>query len=248
MKITSVHNELIKETAKLLQKKYRDETGFFIIEGSKGINEAIQAGLDIKQIFLSEPTEQYNGYNQIEVTEAVMAKITDTKAPPKIAAVVKQPEQNLEELKNVKKVALFEGIKDPGNLGTILRTAAAFEIDGVILFGDTVDIYNPKCVRATVGNLWKTKVFEIKDFSLLKEYFADFQRLATLPANNKTIPLNDYTPKDKVLVMFGSEAEGLSAELKAFATDNITIEMSSNVESLNLSISAGIILYNIFVK
>ena len=247
MKITSVHNELIKETAKLLQKKYRDETGFFIIEGSKGINEAIQAGLDIKQIFLSEPTEQYNGYNQIEVTEAVMAKITDTKAPPKIAAVVKQPEQNLEELKNVKKVALFEGIKDPGNLGTILRTAAAFEIDGVILFGDTVDIYNPKCVRATVGNLWKTKVFEIKDFAKLEANFKDFQRIATLPSK-EAIPLNKFTPEDKILVMFGSEAEGLSAELKAFATDNITIEMSSNVESLNLSISAGIILYNIFVK
>ena len=247
MKITSVHNELIKETAKLLQKKYRDETGFFIIEGSKGINEAIQAGLDIKQIFLSEPTEQYNGYNQIEVTEAVMAKITDTKAPPKIAAVVKQPEQNLEELKNVKKVALFEGIKDPGNLGTILRTAAAFEIDGVILFGDTVDIYNPKCVRATVGNLWKTKVFEIKDFAKLEANFKDFQRIATLPSK-EAIPLIKFTPEDKILVMFGSEAYGLSDKLKNFATDNITIEMSSRVESLNLSISAGIILYNIFEK
>ena len=247
MKITSVHNELIKETAKLLQKKYRDETGFFIIEGSKGINEAIQAGLDIKQIFLSEPTEQYNGYNQIEVTEAVMAKITDTKAPPKIAAVVKQPEQNLEELKNVKKVALFEGIKAPGNLGAILRSAAAFEIDGVILFGDTVDIYNPKCVRATVGNLWKTKVFEIKDFAKLEANFKDFQRIATLPSK-EAIPLNKFTPEDKILVMFGSEAEGLSNKLKNFATDNITIEMSSRVESLNLSISAGIILYNIFEK
>lgn len=248
MKITSVNNELIKETSKLLQKKYRDETGLFIIEGEKGIIEAIEAGLDIKNVFVLSGLESFKNLNPIEVTEAVMAKITGAKTAPKAAAVVRQPKYNITDLKNIKKAALFEGIKDPGNLGTILRTAAAFNIEGIILYGDTVDLYNPKCVRSSVGNLWKTKVFEIKDFSLLKEYFADFQRLATLPASNKTIPLNNYNPKDKVLVMFGSEADGLSTELKDFATDNITIEMSSNVESLNLSISAGIILYNIFVK
>ncbi len=248
MKITSVNNELIKETSKLLQKKYRDETGLFIIEGEKGVSEAIEAGLDIKNVFVLSGLESFKNLNPIEVTEAVMAKITGAKTAPKVAAVVRQPKYNITDLKNIKKAALFEGIKDPGNLGTILRTAAAFNIEGIILYGDTVDLYNPKCVRSSVGNLWKTKVFEIKDFSLLKEYFADFQRLATLPASNKTIPLNNYNPKDKVLVMFGSEADGLSTELKDFATDNITIEMSSNVESLNLSISAGIILYNIFVK
>ena len=248
MKITSVNNELIKETAKLLQKKYRDETGLFIIEGEKGVTEAIEAGLEIKNIFVLEGFESFKDLNPIEVTEPVLAKITEAKTPPKAAAVAKRPEYNTKDLKNIKKAALFEGIKDPGNLGTILRTAAAFGIEGIILYGDTVDLYNPKCVRSSVGNLWKTKVFEIKDFSLLKDYFADFQRLATLPASNKTIPLNDYKPKDKVLVMFGSEADGLSEELKEFATDNLTIESSSNVESLNLSISAGIILYNIFVK
>ncbi len=248
MKITSVNNELIKETSKLLQKKYRDETGLFIIEGEKGVSEAIEAGLDIKNVFVLTGLESFKNLNPIEVTEAVMAKITGAKTAPKVAAVVRQPKYNITDLKNIKKAALFEGIKDPGNLGTILRTAAAFNIEGIILYGDTVDLYNPKCVRSSVGNLWKTKVFEIKDFSLLKEYFADFQRLATLPASNKTIPLNNYNPKDKVLVMFGSEADGLSKELQEFATDNLTIESSPNVESLNLSISAGIILYTIFVK
>ena len=245
MKITSVNNELIKETAKLLQKKYRDETGLFIIEGSKGSNEAIEAGLDIKQIFVLEPSAKYTGLNQTEVSEAVMSKITDAKTPPKVAAVAKQPGHALEELKSLKRIALFEGIKDPGNLGTILRTSAAFEIEGIILYGDTVDVYNPKCVRSAVGNLWKTKVFEIKDFAKLETNFKDFQRIATLPTA-EAIPLNKFTPKDKILVMFGSEANGLSEELKEFATDKITIEMSDKVESLNLSISAGIILYKIY--
>ena len=245
MKITSVNNELIKETAKLLQKKYRDESGLFIIEGSKGINEAIEAGLDIKQIFVLEPSAKYTGLNQTEVSEAVMSKITDAKTPPKVAAVAKQHGHALEELKSLKRIALFEGIKDPGNLGTILRTAAAFEIEGIILYGDTVDVYNPKCVRSAVGNLWKTKVFEIKDFAKLETNFKDFQRIATLPTA-EAIPLNKFTPKDKILVMFGSEANGLSEELKEFATDRITIEMSDKVESLNLSISAGIILHKIY--
>ena len=93
--------------------------------------------------------------------------------------------------------------------------------------------------------MWKTKVFEIKDFAKLEANFKDFQRIATLPTA-EAIPLNKFTPKDKILVMFGSEANGLSEELKEFATDKITIEMSDKVESLNLSISAGIILYKIY--
>lgn len=246
MKITSVNNELIKETAKLLQKKYREDTGLFIIEGEKGVEEGIRAKLEITNIFVLEGYEGFKDINPIEVTASVMAKITEAKTPPKVAAIVKQPKHDFKELKDMKKVVLFEGIKDPGNLGTIIRTAAAFGIEGVVLYGNTVDIYNPKCVRSAVGNLWKTKVFEIKDFEKLKLYFKDFQRIATLPASD-AIPLNQFIPSKKVLVMFGSEADGLSEELKMFATDNITIEMSDKVESLNLSISAGIILYKIFI-
>ena len=138
-----------------------------------------------------------------------------------------------------RKVILLENIKDAGNLGTILRSASAFNIDAVVLYGETVDLYNPKCVRSSVGNLWKTPVFEMKDLTI----FEDFERVATLPKAENTIFLKEYKPADKVLIMFGSEADGLSEELKDFATQRVTIEMSSNVESLNLSISSGIFMY-----
>ncbi len=238
MKITSVNNELIKETAKLLKSKYRNETGLFLIEGSKGIKEAVDSDLEIKNIFSTEGFEDFP--QRIEVTEAVISKITDAKTPPKAVAVVYQPKYEWSD--KYKKVVLLEGIKDPGNLGTILRTAAAFSIDAVILYGDTVDMYNPKCVRSAVGNLWKLPVFKPDNL----DRFNSYERIATLPNGENVCRLKEYIPKDKVLIMFGSEADGLSEELKNIATKNITIEMSQKVESLNLSISAGIIMYKIF--
>ena len=245
MKITSVNNDLVKETAKLLKGKYRDESGLFLIEGEKGVKEAINAGVNIERIFVLEGVNDYPKDKIIETTETVLSKISDAKSAPKVVAVAHQVPQNLETIKKAKKVILLEGIKDAGNLGTILRTASAFGFDGIILYGDTVDLYNPKCVRSTVGCLWKTPVIKIEKFKELKDIFTSFERVATLPKGDNVIGLSDYKPSEKVLIMFGSEADGLSEELKNFATKNVTIEMVENVESLNLSISVGVVAYKL---
>ena len=238
MKITSVNNNLIKETAKLLKgSKYRDTARLFIIEGNKGIEEALNAGLEIVNIFSVEGFE--NLPQRVEVTDAVLSKISDAKTPPKAVAVAKQLNSKWSD--KFKKVILLEGIKDPGNLGTILRTASAFNMDAVVLYGDTVDLYNPKTVRSAVGNLWKIPVFKFDDLKI----FDDFEKIATLPDNKNSVKLQNYKPKEKVLIMFGSESDGLSNELKSFATKNVTIEMSDNVESLNLSVSAAIVMYKL---
>ena len=240
MKITSVNNELVKETAKLLQRKYRKEN--FLLEGIKCIEEAIEYGLEIEHLFVLEGSAEFSDFeNRIETTEAVLSKISSTDSAPKAVAVAKKPAKKWSD--NYKKVVLLEDIKDAGNLGTILRTACAFNIDAIVLYGDTVDLYNPKCVRSSVGNLWKIPVFEMNDLSI----FNDYERIATLPKSDNTVWLKDYIPQEKVLVMFGTESSGLSQKLKDFATKNITIEMSDKVESLNLSISAGVILYKIFM-
>ena len=240
MKITSVNNELVKETAKLLQRKYRKEN--FLLEGIKCIEEAIEYGLEIEHLFVLEGSAEFSDFeNRIETTEAILSKISSTDSAPKAVAVAKKPAKKWSD--NYKKVVLLEDIKDAGNLGTILRTACAFNIDAIVLYGDTVDLYNPKCVRSSVGNLWKIPVFEMNDLSI----FNDYERVATLPKSDNTVWLKDYIPQEKVLVMFGTESSGLSQKLKDFATKNITIEMSDKVESLNLSISAGVILYKIFM-
>ena len=244
MKITSVSNQLIKDTAKLQDRKYRDDTGLFLLEGDKCIEEALVSGIEIKHLFVPEGYDFLAGMERIEVTESVLAKISSTKTPPKSVAVAVKPQYKWSE--KLKRVILLEDIKDAGNLGTILRSACAFNADGIVLYGDTVDLYNPKCVRASVGNLWKIPVFEIKDFFTLQEYFKDYERVATLPKSGRTVYLKDYKPKDNVLIMFGTESTGLSNELIDFANKNLTIEMSDKVESLNLSISVAVVLYGIF--
>ena len=245
MKITSVNNDLVKETAKLLKSKYRDETGLFLIEGDKGVQEAIDSGIKIKHIFVLEGLKGYPEDLTIETTEAVLSKISDAKSAPRVIAVAQQLIRNKDELKKSKRVIILEGIKDAGNLGTILRTSSAFGVDAIVLYGNTVDLYNPKTVRSAVGNLWKIPVYKIDTLDELNEIFSKFERVATLPKGENIIELKEFMPADNTLIMFGSEADGLSSTLKEFATKNITIEMCSEVESLNLSVSAAIIMYKI---
>jgi len=245
--ITSVNNELVKETARLQIKKYRDDTKKFLIEGFKPIKEAFEGWIDIETIFvLKEKALKYDFCCHAKIiltTEEILKKISTTDTPPEAVAVGKQKTFALEDIKSAKKVVLLENIKDLGNLGTILRTAKAFSQDAVILYDETVDLYNPKCVRSAVGNLWKLPVVQIKDFSVLKMAFENYERVATLPRSESTINLKEFEAKSPYLIMFGSEAEGLSQELIDFSTQKVTIEMNKEVESLNLSVSVGIILH-----
>ena len=282
MEITSVNNDLVKEVVKLQQKKYRDKTGKFLLEGKKCVEEAISAGLEIEYVFIDkaagDAAKQLGSYaakldnseiSQAQITDknlstvqpfnystknnialssnsiiytvpSVLKKISTTDTPPDVVAVAYK--KTFEMPENAKKVVLLENIKDLGNLGTILRTSVAFGVDAVILYGkDCADIYNPKCVRSTVGNLWKIPVIYIEDFEELKKTFKDFERVATLPRAKEY--LKDFKVKEPVLVMFGSEADGLSDELINFSTKSVKIEMTENVESLNLSVSCAVVLY-----
>lgn len=244
IEITSLTNNLVKETTKLQQKKYREESGLFLLEGAKPVEEAILNGVEIVRIFTNNPDSIQSVHAEIiKTNEIVLKKISTTESAPSIVAVAKQKTQSENWLKSAKKIVLFEGIKDAGNLGTILRTASAFGIDGLILYGDTVDLYNPKCVRASVGNLWKNNILKITDFATLKTFLQYFTKIGTLPKSNNSTYLNEYIFPTKACLMFGSEADGLSEDLKNLADQNVTIEMENSVESLNLGVSASIIMY-----
>ncbi len=249
MEITSVNNELVKQTAKLQQKKYRNSEKKFLLEGYKAIKEAFDFGINIEHVFvLNSSASKYNFLNEkiILTNEPVLKKISTTETPPDAVAVGYQLDFSPEILKKAQKVILLENIKDAGNLGTILRSASAFNADAVVLYGhDTVDFYNPKCVRASVGNLWKIPVINIENLDTLKKYFDNFSRIATLPRANNY--LKTYTPQFPLLVMFGSEADGLSEELIDYSTETLKIEMNESVESLNLGTSCSIIMYKLFV-
>lgn len=247
--ITSVNNDLVKETVKFQQKKYRDKENKFLLEGFKSLEEAFDAGIEIEYAFvLKEKAEQYKflGEKVILTTEPVLKKISTTDSAPDAVAVGVKKHYDNSILNSAKKVVLLENIKDLGNLGTILRTSTAFGADAVVLFGsECADLYNPKCVRSSVGNLWKIPVLYIRDIHELEKYFSDFQKIATLPRAEKY--LKDFRCTEKCLIMFGSEADGLSDELVNFSTDSVKIEMASSVESLNLSISCAVVLYKLFL-
>ena len=246
--ITSTTNETVKETVKLQQKKYRDN--LFIMEGQKVIDGAIESDIKIQKIFINQKNEKliqkYKNCNLILTNEAVLKKISTTESAPDILAVGEQKKYSIENIQGLNKILLLENIKDAGNLGTIIRSALAFNFDAIILFGDTVDLYNPKTLRATVGNLWKIPIVNIKEFSTLQQSFSNYQRIATLPLS--TNYLKNFTFKYPILLMFGSEADGLSDELKNFATTDLKIEMNKKVESLNLSVSAAVVMYEISSK
>ena len=249
MEITSTTNEFVKTCAKLLQKKYRTETGKFLLEGYKAIKEAFDYGIEIETIFADKShIKDYDFAPQIiiETNSAVLKKLSSTESPPPAVAVAKQNEYDLNQFRNSKKVILLEGIKDSGNLGTIIRSAVAFGCEGIVLFGDCVDLYNPKCVRSAVGNLWKIPIIHIEKFTDLNDVFDGFTKIATLPKSKNY--LKNFTTDMPVLVMFGSEADGLSDELIHYSTDDVKIEMNENVESLNLASSASVVMYELFIK
>ena len=247
IEITSLTNETVKETVRLQQKKYREESGLFLIEGYKPVEESIFAGVKLVRIFVKNNNDiekfSKSGAEVIKTTEPVLKKISTTDTPPAVVAVGVQKTINEHWVKDASRIILLEGIKDAGNLGTILRTAAAFGIDGVILYKNTVDIYNPKCVRSSVGNLWKNNILVIDELERLQKLINGFTKIGTLPKSDNSCYLNSFDFPAKSCVFMGSEADGLSGELKSITDTSITIEMNSSVESLNLGISAGIIMY-----
>lgn len=250
-KITSPSNALILETKLLHQKKHRDKSGIFLAEGQKVLEEAIESGLEIKHIFVSDEkvTSKFNVYNDITVivNEQIMKKLSTTDTPPEIVAAIKKPSYDQKKLKN-SPIILLEKIQDPGNLGTIIRAASAFDISAIILIGDTVDLYNPKVVRSTVGNLWKVPVIKM-DEKDLKEQFKDYRFFATtLDKSKSPKPFYEIAMPANSIIMFGSEANGLSTEMLEAADEFVHIPMSQGVESLNLSVSAGIIMQYFYMK
>lgn len=246
MEITSVNNELAKETVKLQQKKYRK--GKFLLEGYKAIKEAYDCGIKLEKIFVNKnKISEYDFAKDIiiETNEAVLKKLATTESAPEAIAVGFQKVYDKNILKSVKKAVLLENIKDLGNLGTIIRSSVAFGAEAIVLFGESVDIYNPKSVRASVGNLWKIPIIHIKDINELKDIFTDFERIATLPRSTNMLKTFKITTPS--LIMFGSEADGLSDDLIKYATSSVKIEMAQTVESLNLATSVSVILYELFV-
>lgn len=251
--ITSKENERVKQIRKLKEKKQRDLEGLFLIEGIKLIEEAIQEEAQIETIVVCEDCMKEGKIDQkllyeiakyecMYVSEKVFQLMSDVSNPQGILAVIKK--KNKEQEINYKEdvIIALDGIQDPGNLGTILRTIDSTNLSQIILSKNSADPYNPKVVRSTMGAIFRVNIIEVDDLVLaLKQVKKHkFEILATSLEESKSVYEIDY--KKKVIVM-GNEANGVSREILEMADGKIKIPMLGKAESLNASVATGIILY-----
>ena len=239
IEITSTQNELVKYAIKLQNSQFRKSQRMIFIDGNKTLEGLIEQNFEFEYIFLKK--ENYNpkikAKNVVFCSSTVLNKISTLKTPTDIAGIIKEPNVDKNIFLNMDRIALIENIKDPGNLGTIIRSAAAFSIEGLILAGDCVDIYNSKTMRATTQNMFKIPILKA-DLEFIKKLKKTHKLISTVV--NAKDDFFEYKFKGKFIVAFGSEAEGLSDDIINLSDEKLTISMDNNVESINLGVFASI--------
>lgn len=254
--ITSTKNAAVKQINQLMKsKKARYEQGLFVVEGWKMLEETLaQAeGAEIDRVYVSqdlqeEAVRKLKGYPFECVSAHVLAAMTDTKTPQGVVAVVKTWQTELSSLiKNTTEHAapllILENIQDPGNLGTMIRTAEGAGAAGIIASSDTADLYSPKVVRSTMGSLYRVPFV----------YVESLEQTIMLLKKEKILCMAAYLKGESVYktaglqgpcaFMIGNEGNGLTKQTSELADTLITIPMCGRLESLNASVSAAILLY-----
>ena len=236
-----------KLVRKLAQKKFRNELKLFVAEGLRLCEEVppalIEFGFYTRE-FLSEERARLlvnRLKNLEEISASTMEKISDTQTPQGILLVVRQRLSTLEEVLGKKIIVALDGVQDPGNVGTILRTAAAFDC-GVILLDGSAEIFNPKVVRSSMGAIFYTPITTMSRADFLRAMdLCGVEILAAAVDDSAEIYYRHAFKKFPVAIVFGSEANGVSKEILD-AARKIFIPMSGHAESLNVATSVAIIL------
>lgn len=238
--LTSLQNPLVKHLAKLrLNRTYREEHGTVLVEGTKLIQE-ISAHTPIRTLLIKEgirPPENINAKESFVVTDAIINKIAGTVSPEGILAEVPLPTAS--SLKGKSHILALDGVRDPGNMGTLLRTAVAFGWDGVFLLDGSVDPFNDKALRAAKGATFRLPMRTGSWADLLQLIAAE--GLSPIAADIDGIAIDTFTAPKKVILILGNEGEGLSDNATQNAT-KVTIPMSGQMESLNVAVAGGILM------
>lgn len=255
-KITSKENEFIKHIKKLKDKKYRDQSNEYIIEGIKLIQEAIQEKAQIHQIVICEDCEKSGIISQelkyeiakqecVYVPQNIFKTISEVSTPQGILAIVeknniKNKDSEIDYNQDI--IVALDDIQDPGNLGTILRTVDSVGLNQILVSKGTADCYNPKVVRSTMGAIFRVKIIECENLEkTLKEVRKHkFKLVVTSLQTEKSL----YDVKfDKKVIVIGNEANGVEPNIQDMADEKIKIPMLGKTESLNASVATGIVLY-----
>jgi RNA methyltransferase, TrmH family len=233
----------------LQHKKFRKEHGLFIAEGEKVVSELLHSDFVVRELYMTEPYHE-NSFQQLKtnispviITDDELNKISALTTPQQILALAEIPDypSELSTLKDNLTLVL-DNIKDPGNLGTIIRIADWFGIPSIICSETSTDAFNPKVVQASMGSLFRTKVF----YSSLENLFEENKKKDNIPVYGTLIKgenIYKSTLSQSGLILIGNESEGISADLKKYVTHPLTIPSfsKSNIDSLNAAIATGII-------
>lgn len=236
--IESINNDGIKEIRKLNDKKYRDESNLFLVEGDHLVKEAYKAGY-LKKLILTEDIYDFD-VDKILVTDKVIKSISELNNT-KVIGVCSKLSTNLDLSKNV---LILDGVQDPGNLGTIIRSCVAFNVNNLVLSNETVDLYNSKVIRSTQGMIFNINIIrdDLKNtIKLLKDN--NYTIYGTNVING--IDVKDVKKDKKYAIILGNEGNGISNEINALVDKNIYIKMNDKCESLNVAVSGSIILYEL---
>ncbi|MGZ9585414.1 TrmH family RNA methyltransferase [Paenibacillus marinisediminis] len=252
--ITSVNNIRVKQWAQLQERKHRNREGRFIAEGVHLVQEALRSGAGVECVVFhdekgipAELTDLLHASDEIEwvaVTDAIIKKCTETETPQPVFAVVKKSSSNWRSVFEDRGalVVAVDGVQDPGNLGTIIRTADAVGATGVVLGKGTVDVYNSKTVRSTMGSLFHLPVVEGDLSELLAEAKRHGARVvsASLQAEDTCY---SHSFREPTWLVVGNEGQGVSAEIQALVDASVIIPMRGQAESLNVAMATSVLLY-----
>jgi TrmH family RNA methyltransferase len=251
--ITSTSNPLVKQVRALRQKKTRNETGQFLVEGIHHVGEAVEAGWDIETIlyasgvltssFAHDLIQRFAIKPQL-VSAQVMESLADKDNPQGILAVVRQKKFTFADLKPVTRAVALVSPQDPGNVGTILRTMDAVNADALFLLDGGVELYHPTVVRASMGTLfWKPVIHTSFDKFIEWARSKAMQLIAT--SAKADMDYRSLNPKTPWALVLGNEQKGLSPEQSAACDVTVSLPMQGRVSSLNLSVAAGVLLYQL---
>jgi len=258
--ITSVQNQQVKQWHQLLSRKGREETGRFLVEGVHLVTEALRSDREVLALIYDAdrglPRECEEALNarqhavkRIAVSPQVMDKISETKSPQGVIAELKKShvswEQFWSELAKRQEFLLLvaDEIQDPGNMGTILRTADAAGVDAVIVGEGSVDLYNGKVVRSTMGSLFRMPVFTRNISEALQEIKQAGGKALVTSLGRDSKPYTAHLYAGKCVIVVGNEGRGVSAEAQEMADELVHIPLYGGAESLNAAVATGIMLY-----
>lgn len=237
--ITSLQNERVKAAYKL--KKNHHE--YFLIEDVDLLNEALKLGL-VKEMFVCDPKYLLKEVPCLEVSPSIIKKLSFLSTPSGFVAICRHP--SYKEAGNL--VIALDGIQDPGNAGTILRSALAFGFEEMLLSTDSIATYNDKFIRSTKGAFFHLPLKRVDLKEELLKRKKDGYQIVNLDLTKNTIPLNALERKAKMVLVVGSEGQGISKEIKALADITVKIPMEETMESLNAAIAASIAMAHIYSK